>query len=544
MGLATNRRERDFRRDMIPVFLAALFSPLLFALYTNHIWEDFFITFRHSQNLCEGHGLVYYPGECVHGFTSPLGTLLPALCYLATGSRSYLEAIWAFRVLSALAFAGGGLLLWHRVRLEAPERRLPQTALVLLYVLEVKAVSFSANGMETAFMLLFLAWQVHLLGRQDRRKFLELGLCWAGLMWTRPDGCVYIAALAIADFLFGVGSRSDRLKSLLAAAIVCTLLYLPWFTWAWWYYGSPIPQTVLAKSNLASWARADFNPISRYIAGVTKIFLPIYYEMGDGQGWYPGIVGWCTGLGIFCASYWLIPVRDTLGRTCSLAFALIGLYLTLLNYMFPWYAPPALMLGLVVLARGVPTLIERVLGPGRGATIVATVLLMTLAAERTLMYAGTSYQMKMQMAEVEMGNRAKVGLWLKKKMRPGDTVYLEPVGYIGYFSGAKIRDWPGLVAPQVSKLAREQGRDFYTVIPALRPDWIVLRPWESRQIAERVPMFLHNYEALSKFDVTNRVMAIAHLPGRMYLANDACFLIFRKKATSYTGDMTTTSNRP
>jgi hypothetical protein len=69
-------------RLALPLFaVVAVLVPLLYALYTGHIWEDYFITFRHSQNLCEGHGLVYRPGERVHGFTSPLGTLLPALCY-------------------------------------------------------------------------------------------------------------------------------------------------------------------------------------------------------------------------------------------------------------------------------------------------------------------------------------------------------------------------------------------------------------------------------------------------------------------------------
>ena len=58
--------------------VAAALSPLGYALYTDHIWEDFFITFRHSENLARGDGLVYQPGERVHGFTSPLGVLLPA----------------------------------------------------------------------------------------------------------------------------------------------------------------------------------------------------------------------------------------------------------------------------------------------------------------------------------------------------------------------------------------------------------------------------------------------------------------------------------
>jgi hypothetical protein len=66
------------------VFLVAF----AFAAYTHHAWEDYWITYRISQNLATGHGLVYTPGERLHAFTSPLGVLLPAgFCWL-TGNRS------------------------------------------------------------------------------------------------------------------------------------------------------------------------------------------------------------------------------------------------------------------------------------------------------------------------------------------------------------------------------------------------------------------------------------------------------------------------
>src|SRR4051812_31136182 len=93
----------------IPVPLIALIvltcsTPLAYALYTDHIWEDYFITFRYSRNLARGHGLVYTPGERVHGFTSPLGTLLPALFDSIAGSESYVPALWMYRILSIAAF--------------------------------------------------------------------------------------------------------------------------------------------------------------------------------------------------------------------------------------------------------------------------------------------------------------------------------------------------------------------------------------------------------------------------------------------------------
>src|SRR3954468_23010485 len=79
---------------------------LLFALVTRHAWEDYYITFRASLNLATGHGLVYQPGERVHSFTSPIGTLLPALFAVGGGEHVADRALWCFRLLSAAMLAG------------------------------------------------------------------------------------------------------------------------------------------------------------------------------------------------------------------------------------------------------------------------------------------------------------------------------------------------------------------------------------------------------------------------------------------------------
>ncbi|MHC5543809.1 hypothetical protein ACYOEI_36745, partial [Singulisphaera rosea] len=181
----------------------------------------------------------------------------------------------------------------------------------------------------------------------------------------------------------------------------------------------------------------------------------------------------------------------------------------------------------------VPTLVGLVAGQGRVGRALAAVLLLGIAAERGVMYAWTAYQMKVQTAEVEMGNRAKLGLWLKTQMREGETLYLEPVGYIGYFSGARIRDWPGLVAPQVSELAKRRNCDFYTVVPPLKPDWIVLRPWEAQRMVERIPGFQQGYVLANRFDINAKLRDLAFLPGRKYLTNDAAFLVFRRRGATY-----------
>ncbi len=60
------------------VFGLVFALALSWAVYSQQAWEDYYITYRASKNLAEGHGLTFTPGERVHSFTSPLGVLLPA----------------------------------------------------------------------------------------------------------------------------------------------------------------------------------------------------------------------------------------------------------------------------------------------------------------------------------------------------------------------------------------------------------------------------------------------------------------------------------
>jgi hypothetical protein len=513
-------------RGLILFVAAALAVPLLFAWYTGHIWEDFFITFRHSQNLCDGNGLVYQPGERVHGFTSPLGTLLPALGYWLTGRSSYLAALWLFRVLSALAFAGAGVLLLSALR-ACGTGKAALLIFALLYLLDVKAVDFSINGMETAFVLLFFGWSIYLLARERPVPWLALGLSWSGLMWTRPDGCVYIAALAIAWLVFPALPRRDLVRGFAKSAAVCAAIYLPWFAWAWSYYGSPVPNTIRAKAGLA----ADRSP-----AAVIQEVLRIYPErLGDSFGAVYRTLGpwpvWGTAvaliLGAFCALYWLVPTSDRIGRRMSLCFALLTLYLASMPLCYPWYLPPVALCGLFVIARAVSVAVDRSGGWRSLPAVVLAAGVVLVVGERVWLFAMTGQQMKAQQEVIEWGNRAQVGLWLKDHVKPGERVYVECLGYTGYFSEAYMLDYPGLVAPAVVREMRREPHDLPSVGMRLAPDWMVLRPGETRYIS-RDKEFRKHYIRVKEFDVTDRLGHYADLRGRDYLLFDAAFDVFQR----------------
>jgi hypothetical protein len=509
--------------------VAAALAPLGYAAYTNQVWEDYLITFRYSQNLCEGQGLVYRPGERVHGFTSPLGTLLPALCHLATGQRSYLAALWAFRVLSALAFVGAGLLLLRALR-ESGAGRVGLAGFGALYVLEAKAVAFSANGMETAFVLLFLAWGLLLTSRGPAGNGLRLGLCGAGLLWARPDGFVPIAALALASVLFAEGPRKPALAALAKAGCVCAAAYLPWFAAAWAYYASPVPNTVWAKAGyrMAHAGALDLalDACRRLPRRVADVFLPAYYSFDD---WPAPVLFVAHLLGLFAALYWLLPLRDRLGRLASFVFLCLCGYLAFLSHAFPWYLPPAAACGLVAVARGGARVAEALRRPFPRAPVALAAVLLLACAERLWLFAQVCRQMRAHQAVIEDGNRRRVGLWLRGRVAAGERVYVEPLGYIGYFSAARMLDYPGLVSPEVVRAAAAGPPDFVSVGLRLRPEWMVLRPDEEAGLARR-DAFRREYEPVKEFDVNGRLGRYGALPGRRFLRHDAAFKVYRRRS--------------
>ena len=534
--------------------LAAFVLALTFAAFTDIRWEDYYITFRASRNLAEGHGLVFNVGDRLHTFTSPLGVLLPAACYLLTGSHSDEAALWLFRFVSAAAFGCAAALLYDIAR----ERRYgwAASALVLICaVVDTKSLAFTVSGMETAFMLLFVAWTVRLLLTQSEPSPRSLGLAWAGLIWTRPDGCVYIGVLSAAMLLCkpaeAPGTRapviSTRLRMLAYAGTICAVIYLPWFLFAWSYYGSPVPHTIVAKG-LMSPHRSIFGLV-RYLLAFPLLALRGETPIAD--GWLPqyfGIGGWPMTLlqparlaGLVAMFVWLAPFVRWDVRATSLSFAALIVYLGYFaGFAFPWYVPPVHWLELLTLGGLVQqawNAAARLRNGGIGETAVRQ-LRGTLVCGATLcaaavivLCAAGAYQLRMAQRLVEEGVRKPIGLWLKEHARAGDTVAMEPLGYIGYYSGLKTYDFVGLSSREVTAAKRKGCRTTSALLREVRPTWIVLRPIEVERVNGEDPSLLRDrYRQVETFDNLEQIGRHS-FPGRAYLEFDARFVIFHAVAS-------------
>ncbi len=519
------------RFDLVFCLLAAAVC-LGFVLVTGNIWEDFFITFRHSENLCRGDGLVYEVGQRVHGFTSPLGVLLPALCHWLTGMRSHLHALWAFRLLFAIpGFVIGGLLLVRLVRRTTPEHPLAPLIAGTLYLLEAKSVVFATNGMETGLMLAAFVWALALSVDGLARRWPMLGLAWAAMMWVRPDACVYIAVLGLTAIAYAVpGTRRAALAALLKAAAVTTILYLPWFAWAWWYYGSPVPHTIAAKGALLAdrdlWTLLTVT-VRKLPYCVFWVFGPVYAQF---YSWPITVYVHMVTVGLFSFVYWLLPAAwpDRLGCRASLMFFLVCIYLAYMVFPYPWYYSPAAALGILVLSRGICHLAARMAdGKRRRSVALAAGGLVALCAALT--FGLVTFQLRLQQRIIEQGVRIPIGKWLATHAAPEDRIYLECLGYVGYFSHGRMVDSMGLVSPEVVRLVREEGLDFYTLPERLQPEWIVLRLGECLRMEATQPYFREQYTMVKVFENSDELDRHLFIPGESFLLYDIFFVVFRRQ---------------
>ncbi len=540
-----------WQRPTWRVFLIVFAVGLTWAIATEQAWEDFYITYRASKNLAEGNGLVFSAGERVHSFTSPLGVLLPAASYLLTARQSDAVALWIFRAMCLSALGGAAVLLWNTLRRLHPASAAPAVVLVALLATDNKTIAFAINGMETAFLLLFFAWALWAIFTRPERLGLHLGLAWGGLMWTRPDSSVYIAVIGLGLLLFsptGEGSfwarRVQWLRTIVTAGGLCAAIYLPWFIWAWSYYGSPVPHTIKAKGlftpvSLTQLVHDALHFPQTIIAGKSTLsatFLPYY---GISIQWpVAPTVSFVAAL--IAVVLFLVPGVGRGVRFVSFVFAVGQFYLTTVVGWLPWYIPHvalfafvalALIFGeLLKLAEGLRSRNNAAAGTLKTVLWVLVSLFVGIGAVQTVVIGRQAY---FEMHLIEGQVRGAVGRWLHDQAKSSrESVFLEPLGFIGFYSGLKMLDYPGLCSPEVVAARLRATSQSYPycwseIIAMLRPDWLALRPFERAAIEQHDPLLLSAvYTKVKTFDSTAQINEAKWVPIRGFLNYNSVFEIY------------------
>jgi hypothetical protein len=407
-------------------------SRVVFAWLIPTVNEDAFITFRYAGNLVSGLGAVYNPGERVLGYTSPLWML-----WNAAGIATLRDPVlWSH--------LGAGLadlvsLVACVALLERHASRAAAWGFAVLFGAWPYFAAVSVSGMESSLMLALMAlagWQVATRGR-------GAGVTLGALALVRPEGL--LAALAMVPWARG----RERLTAGAIALAGFGALAL--------YYGSPVPQSVLAKASVYGapgplHSRAWWDWIVPFDLGG-------WPALGDtAQLWTLRLV---LGPGALAG---LLALR----RTPALPWALAGLavwasyVVTGASYFFWYLLVPAATVAFLA-SVGLPGIV-------RGPWIPAAAGLLVLGAWT---YQPAFYRGR---AVVESQHFGEVAVHLDDHARPGQSVLLEPIGMVGWLGRALVlRDETGLVTPSIAE-RRARGAGWYAdAVRLYRPDWLVVR---------------------------------------------------------------------
>ncbi len=449
------------------VFLLAVAARLYLIFTTHATEEDFFITLRYARNIAHGIGFVYNVGEHVLGTTTPLYTLL-----LALAIRLHFDAALFGKLLSTAADAGSCLLVW---RLGCTlERPIAGLCAALCFAIAPLNLTESVKGMESSLVACACigAWALW-----AERKDTGAWGCAALVTLLRIDGAVLAVILLLACL---TRDRKVPWRGLLAY----TALTLPWMLYAGLAFGSPIPASLRAKLVVYGWHNHALLPnLVPFLRLMTRNPLALFLFAGAIAAAilaaWDGLAGQKTrekGLILVPMLAWLLVYYG------GMAFSKV--------FLFGWYfLPPTTVYYLAafvgwarLLAMG-----RRFAGsgtskrPGLPLWAAACLIAGTLFALVTVPRVARTLR-ESQRVEDEL--RIPIGFWLKAHAASGDTVMLEPIGYIGYYSGLRVLDTVGLVSPEVLPFYREEEPSPYHALwGRFRPEWILLRAgeWEDLQ---------------------------------------------------------------
>jgi uncharacterized membrane protein len=461
--------------------------------------DDAYITFRYARNLVNGLGFVYNPGQHVQGTTTPLYTLLLAGLSLVFSSGYPLLAL----IVNALADSLAVIVLSKLGERLTGNRHLG-LAVGLLWTVAPMSVTFAIGGMETPVyvLLILLTFYSYALGHTAWSAFI----CALALL-TRPDAL--LVALPLFAHLLWVRRRVPWREG---GVLLLTLA--PWVIFATLYFGSPLTNTIIAKTN--AYHLGPYTALARLIQHYATPFF--VHELFGGR--LPAIA-----LFLYPALYLigaLALVRHD-GRALPLA-GFPGFYLLAFAVpnplIFRWYLTPPLptyflciVVGGWAVVRDLTAAVihRRAQRMSRGIALILMCALLLLELNAWTLRPDHGPQRpapEMAWFKLEqLYRQATEDLMQTYDISPNTLISAGDIGVIGYTSNARILDTVGLISPESTPYYPLDPSAYvinYAVSTQLildqQPDYVIVLEVYVRHTLLESPEFLKRYQLLRQWD--------------------------------------------
>jgi len=440
----------------ILIILISLLVRIIWIVFTNHTFEDAFITFRYSQRLSNGFGFEYNLGQRTYGTTTPLFTFLLAL-WLFFSNNIILGARF-FSLLSTVFsqyFLFRGLTYIRKSNYHI-------YPVMILVGLWPSLIRWDTGGMEMpiVILLIVISWY----------SFIKEEIKWTGiltglLLLTRIDTFIWSLSLLTLTAI-------NKHKLALLHVFLNVIIYLPWFLFALFYFGSPIPQTIVAK-----W-------FAYSIANQAKIidqFPSILSKLGPATVRYHSdllqtlIYGIAISI-ILIALYQLAKRKNHPSILVLLLFIVLEVArLVLTKATFTTrYLIPLLFVILVLAGLSIGDIFNGLSKSKLSGKLIAGISFSLFCT--TLIFLG--YREAVIVKDIQKFRHEHslkaIGIWFNQNTPIGSKIQLEPLGYVGYYADRYMLDVVGLVTPKVIQMKQGGNNSNSRYIGELNPDYIVV----------------------------------------------------------------------
>jgi hypothetical protein len=492
---------------------------------TDRRFEDAIITVKHAKNAAQGHGLVHHLGEGhVYGFTSALSVLVPLPGELiSAGGGGFLF----LRLASLVAFVVAAVYARRLARLLGMGPW--PTGLVLAYLaFDQLQIFYGMAGMETEMAVAVLLASIYYVWQGP---WLAAGLTLGLALLARPDFVLWVLP-AMVVLLF------RNVRDAIRAAAVGAAVFAPWLIFTTLYYGSPIPNTIRAKSlSLAPFQPSSLDPVAwwhftgdqlTYNKFDWKLVSPFLERTFTTETPLPYELLKLVALAVLAlallgaVSSWRFgPWR---AATVYVALFVVYKFYFLPNYYFEWYYPPVLALLFFLCALGIQRLAAPI--PRLAAAAAASVAILFA------LHMPFSFPLEATIQKrIEDRVRAPLGAYLGRVVKPGESITSESSGYVGWDTNALFYDFPGLTSKTVYNVLRETNGTYTNVcgvVYLLHPDWVVLRPFELAFCRSINPRTLAHYRFDRRFRVSEASSSLEHW-GLAFDDIDRDFILLRRR---------------
>ena len=403
--------------------------------------DDSWIYATFARNLATGHGYSFNPGETTGGATGPLYVFILAGLY-----SLFHEVIWPVKILGFLCLAGSSLLVYHSVQHIGPRDRVKPLLAGLLTALSPSLLWGSASGMEIPVYFLAVCLALHAYVRQ---KWTLAVMWWSLGVWLRPDG-LFLALVGL------VARPKPSLKNSIAPLVVAASIIGGFLLFNEKVGGDLLPNSVGVKSH------PGVNP--------PAMILGSFRHWGGlwGMPFGPNNVGEHAII--------LLPALVVGAVICFRRFPALGLYVLGVPLAFalagaPWSANARYIMyvvpfGLILGLRGLEYFSKRAFGRKSVPALVMLGAVCMIWQIHEARLRGITHGWNVQ-------NINTMHRFLAERIHqaatPGDTIAVNDVGAMGYFSGCYVVDLVGLVSPR--RTFPENLTHYRPQLLAIFPDW-------------------------------------------------------------------------